>query len=75
MPGWWAIELVCGTAYVSSWMIRHQGAAFGIEFNLPISGGLRLFWKIGFEVLDDLEWQAPQDSPDRFGTPGRALAR
>jgi SAM-dependent methyltransferase len=42
----------------------------GIEFNLPISAWLRLFRDTGFEVLDYLELQAPEGSPDRFGTPG-----
>jgi SAM-dependent methyltransferase len=42
----------------------------GIEFNLPISGWLRLFRETGFEVLDYLELQAPEGSADRFGTPG-----
>ena len=41
----------------------------GIEFNLPISGWLRLFRETGFEVLDYLELQAPEGSPDRFNTP------
>jgi ubiquinone/menaquinone biosynthesis C-methylase UbiE len=31
----------------------------GIEFNLPISGWLRLFRETGFDVLDYLELQAP----------------
>ncbi len=42
----------------------------GIEFNLPVSGWLRLFRETGFEVLDYLELQAPEGSPDRYGTPG-----
>ena len=42
----------------------------GIEFNLPVSGWLRLFRETGFEVLDYLELQAPEGSPDRFGVPG-----
>ena len=42
----------------------------GIEFNLPVSAWLRLFRETGFEVLDYLELQAPEGSPDRFGTPG-----
>ncbi len=37
----------------------------GIEFNLPISGWLRLFRETGFEVLDYLELQAPEGSQDR----------
>ena len=43
----------------------------GIEFNLPISGWFRLFKKTGFEVLDYLEIQAPEGSPERFGVPGK----
>ena len=42
----------------------------GIEFNLPISGWLRLFRETGFEVVDYLELQAPKGSADRYGTPG-----
>ena len=42
----------------------------GIEFNLPVSGWLRLFRETGFEVLDYLELQVPEGSPDRHGTPG-----
>jgi SAM-dependent methyltransferase len=42
----------------------------GIEFNLPISGWLRLFRETGFEVLDYLELQAPKGSSDKYGTPG-----
>ena len=41
----------------------------GIEFNLPISSWIRLFKETGFEVLDYLELQAPEDSEDRFGVP------
>ena len=41
----------------------------GIEFNLPVSAWLRLFRETGFEVLDYLELQAPEGSPDRFVTP------
>jgi SAM-dependent methyltransferase len=41
----------------------------GIEFNLPISGWIRLFRETGFEVLGYLELQAPEDSEDRFNTP------
>jgi SAM-dependent methyltransferase len=41
----------------------------GIEFNLPISGWLRLFRETGFEVVDFLELQAPEGSEDRFNTP------
>jgi SAM-dependent methyltransferase len=42
----------------------------GIEFNLPLSGWLRLFRETGFEVIDYLELQVPKGSPDQFGTPG-----
>ena len=42
----------------------------GIEFNLPISGWLRLFRETGFEVLDYLELQVPKGSSDKYGTPG-----
>ena len=41
----------------------------GIEFNLPISSWFRLFKETGFEVLDYLELQAPEESEDRFGFP------
>ena len=47
----------------------------GIEFNLPISSWLRLFRETGFEVLDYLELQAPEGSPDRFGVPGEWAQR
>lgn len=47
----------------------------GIEFNLPISGWLRLFRETGFEVLDYLELKAPEGSPDRYGTPGEWAQR
>jgi len=43
----------------------------GIEFNLPISGWMRLFRETGFEILDYLELQAPKRAQDRFGTPGQ----
>ena len=43
----------------------------GIEFNLPISGWLKLFRETGFEVLDYLELQAPTGSADRYGVPGK----
>jgi len=48
---------------------RTEADPGGIGFNLPISGWLRLFRETGFEVLDDLELQAPGGSPDRFDTP------
>jgi SAM-dependent methyltransferase len=41
----------------------------GIEFNLPISGWLRLFRETGFDVLDYLELQARPGSEDRYSTP------
>ncbi len=41
----------------------------GMEFNLPISAWFNLFREVGFEVLDYQELQAPEGSPDRFGTP------
>ncbi len=41
----------------------------GIEFNLPVSGWLRLFRETGFEVLDYLELLAPAGSEDRFSVP------
>ena len=42
----------------------------GIEFNLPLSGWMRLFREVGFEVLDYLELQAPLDAQgDQFWTP------
>ena len=43
----------------------------GIEFNLPISGWLKLFRETGFDVLDYLELQAPTESADRYGVPGK----
>jgi SAM-dependent methyltransferase len=36
----------------------------GIEFNLPLSGWFRLFRDAGFEVVDFLEIQGPQPSPE-----------
>jgi SAM-dependent methyltransferase len=42
----------------------------GIEFNLGFSDWLRLFRRIGFEVVDYLELQAPPGSADRFSVPG-----
>jgi len=42
----------------------------GVEFNLPVSGWLRLFRDTGFELLDYLELRAPEGAPDRFATPG-----
>lgn len=42
----------------------------GVEFNLPISEWLRLFRNTGFEVIDYLELQAPEDTPDRYFMPG-----
>ena len=39
----------------------------GIEFNLPISGWLRLFRDTGFDVVDFLEIQAPEPAPDVGG--------
>jgi hypothetical protein len=36
----------------------------GIEFNLPISAWLRLFRDTGFDVLDFLEIQAPEPTPE-----------
>jgi SAM-dependent methyltransferase len=42
----------------------------GIEFNLPVSRWLKLFRETGFDVLDYLELQAPEGSPDRYGIPG-----
>jgi SAM-dependent methyltransferase len=41
----------------------------GIEFNLPISGWLRLLRETGFELLDYLELQAPEGIEDRFYVP------
>jgi SAM-dependent methyltransferase len=41
----------------------------GVEFNLPISGWLRLFRATGFEVLDYLELEVPAGSEDRFSMP------
>ncbi len=42
----------------------------GIEFNLPISGWLRLFRDVGFDVLDYIELQAPATAEgQRFETP------
>ena len=47
----------------------------GIEFNLPISGWLRLFRETRFEVLDYQELRVPAGSPDRFGMPGEWAER
>jgi SAM-dependent methyltransferase len=41
----------------------------GMDFNLPISGWLRLFRQTGFEVLDYLELQAPPGRTTRHNTP------
>jgi SAM-dependent methyltransferase len=43
----------------------------GIEFNLPISSWFKLFKKTGFEVLDYLELQPPEGSPDKYFVPGK----
>jgi SAM-dependent methyltransferase len=43
----------------------------GVEFNLPVSGWLRLFRETGFDVLDYRELRAPADADDRFGIPGQ----
>jgi SAM-dependent methyltransferase len=42
----------------------------GVEWNLPISGWLRLFRETGFDVLDYLELQAPPGSETRHNTAG-----
>ena len=42
----------------------------GIEFNMPISAWFRLFRETGFEVLDYLELQPPEGSPEKYGVPG-----
>jgi SAM-dependent methyltransferase len=39
----------------------------GIEFNMPISHWFRLFKDTGFEVLEYLELQAPEDAEDKYG--------
>ena len=36
----------------------------GIEFNLPLSGWLRLFRETGFDVVEFFEIQAPEPAPD-----------
>ena len=36
----------------------------GIEFNLPLSGWFRLFRETGFDVVDFLEIQAPEPTPE-----------
>ena len=36
----------------------------GIEFNLPLSGWFRLFRQTGFEVVEFLEIQAPEPTPE-----------
>ena len=41
----------------------------GIEFNLPISGWFKLFREVGFEVVDYLELQAPENAAVRYGVP------
>ena len=41
----------------------------GIEFNLPMSGWLRLFRETGFELLDYLELQVPEGAEDRYYVP------
>ena len=39
----------------------------GIEFNLPVSGWLALFRRVGFEVEDYVEIQAPEPGPEMSG--------
>lgn len=39
----------------------------GIEFNLPISGWLKLFRDIGFDVLDYVEIRAPESASGQAG--------
>lgn len=41
----------------------------GMEFNLPVSGWLRLFRETGFELLDYVELQAPAGRIDHHNTP------
>jgi SAM-dependent methyltransferase len=41
----------------------------GMDFNLPISGWLKLFRDTGFEVLDYLELQAPKGRESRHNVP------
>ena len=36
----------------------------GIEFNLPVSTWFRLFHETGFDVLEFLELQAPEPTPE-----------
>ena len=40
----------------------------GIEFNLPISSWIRLFHRIGFEITDYIEIQAPESATGIGGT-------
>ena len=48
----------------------------GIEFNLPVSGWLKLFRETGFGVLDYLELIAPDDvTDDRFCIPAEWAKR
>ena len=51
-------------SYVLDFLLLHCEQRFrqepgGIEFNLPISAWLRLFDRIGFDVIDYREIQAP----------------
>jgi len=48
----------------------------GIEFNLPISGWMRLFRTVGFEVMDFIEVRAPDGVEGvRFGIPAEWARR
>ena len=47
----------------------------GVEFNLPISGWLRLFDDCGFDVDEYLELQAPADAGDRYAVSGEWARR
>ena len=40
----------------------------GIEFNLPISSWIRLFHRIGFDITDYTEVQAPESATGTAGS-------
>jgi hypothetical protein len=46
----------------------------GSEFNLPLSGWFRLFAETGFDVVDFVENQAPEPTPDSVGEVRSATA-
>ena len=80
MTGLDAIEMGCGTAYVSGWMARRGATVTGIDnsaaqlaveidpggvnFCLPVSEWVALFRLIGFTIDDLREPRAPESAQD-----------